>query len=249
MVPEIRSLLFPIYGKKLQDHASVTDANERPPVEGMGACRLFFMNHDWPEARDDNMSAYNATEARMVVNFFDYLVLNGHPSSKITILTFYHGQRKRIWGGLVHHQRLRGCTFRVVTVDSYQGEENDIVILSLVRNNFEGTMGFVANVNRVCVALSRAKRGFYMFGNSAMLADNNGLWRKIIMRLWGRPPRNGGPPTQRRIGNRLPIVCSNHGKEIYMETPEDWEELYGGCDEKCEAVLPCGHPCRLTCHP
>ena len=34
-----------------------------------------------------------------------------------------------------------------------------------------------------------------------------------------------------------------------MTDPEGWKDLKGGCRRKCEGVLPCGHPCRLTCHP
>ena len=54
---------------------------------------------------------------------------------------------------------------RVTAVDNYQGEENDVIILSLVRSNQEGSVGFLGTDNRVCVALSRARNGFYAFGN------------------------------------------------------------------------------------
>lgn len=53
----------------------------------------------------------------------------------------------------------------VKTVDDYQGEENDYVILSLVRSNQEGKIGFVADENRICVAISRARLGLFIFGN------------------------------------------------------------------------------------
>lgn len=48
---------------------------------------------------------------------------------------------------------------RVATVDAFQGEESPIVILSLVRSNPEGNLGFLSWPNRVCVALSRARDG------------------------------------------------------------------------------------------
>ena len=48
---------------------------------------------------------------------------------------------------------------RLTTVDNFQGEENDIILLSLVRSNKEGKIGFLKTENRVCVALSRAKVG------------------------------------------------------------------------------------------
>ena len=46
---------------------------------------------------------------------------------------------------------------RVTVVDNFQGEENDIILLSLVRSNEDGNIGFLKIENRVCVALSRAK--------------------------------------------------------------------------------------------
>lgn len=46
---------------------------------------------------------------------------------------------------------------RVTVVDNFQGEENDIILLSLVRSNDENKIGFLRTDNRICVALSRAK--------------------------------------------------------------------------------------------
>ena len=48
---------------------------------------------------------------------------------------------------------------RVTTVDNFQGEENTIIILSLVRSNAAGDIGFLKLENRACVALSRARDG------------------------------------------------------------------------------------------
>ena len=57
---------------------------------------------------------------------------------------------------------LRGV--KITVVDNFQGEENDIILLSLVRSNREARIGFLKIENRVCVALSRAKMGFYIIG-------------------------------------------------------------------------------------
>ena len=46
---------------------------------------------------------------------------------------------------------------RVSTVDNFQGEENEIILLSLVRSNTDNKIGFLKMNNRICVALSRAK--------------------------------------------------------------------------------------------
>jgi helicase required for RNAi-mediated heterochromatin assembly 1 len=181
MIPEIRRLLEPIYGNVLKDHANVTNVANRPPVEGMGGTNTFFFTHEWPESRDANMSCMNEKEADMVVGLFDYLVMNGVEPDKITVLTFYNGQRKAIIRRLRNHRNFR-CqpTLNVVTVDSYQGEENDIVLLSLVRSNKKHSIGFLEVDNRVCVALSRAKRGFYLFGNAELLACQSGKYSRCF---------------------------------------------------------------------
>jgi len=67
----------------------------------------------------------------------------------------------------------------VTVVDNFQGEENDVILLSLVRSNPEGRIGFLAAENRVCVALSRAKQGFFIVGNMDLLSAENTTWKAI----------------------------------------------------------------------
>jgi helicase required for RNAi-mediated heterochromatin assembly 1 len=254
MIPEIRRLLYPIYRDTIKDHKSVTDIDNRPHVEGMGGCNSFFFTHSWPEQRDHNMSAFNNGEADMIVGLVNHLVLNEVDSRKITILTFYNGQRNVLNKRLAFHQNLRGRSFKVATVDSYQGEENDIVILSLVRSNKNRNIGFLSVDNRVCVALSRAKRGFYIFGNAEMLAIESRTWESVVRILWGHDKdlkdkkiTLAGPTC--RIGYHFPLQCAVHGNKVWIETPDDWELINGGCDQPCRCILPCGHTCMLKCHP
>lgn len=51
-----------------------------------------------------------------------------------------------------------------LTKRRFQGDENDHIVLSLVRYNKDNTLGFSAVPNRICVALSRARCGFYIIG-------------------------------------------------------------------------------------
>lgn len=62
---------------------------------------------------------------------------------------------------------------KVDTVDSYQGKENEIIILSLVRYDFKLSEGFLSSANRANVALSRAKERIYIVGASAMWNRSN----------------------------------------------------------------------------
>ncbi|KAF4542629.1 Dead box helicase [Lasiodiplodia theobromae] len=216
MIPQIRRLIRPIYGDLIKDHPSVKEPGVRPPVPGMGEVSTFFFTHEWPESVDSQMSSCNDMEAEMIVKFYIYLFMNGVPYSNITVLTFYNGQRKLILKKLRRHQDLQGTgrDFRVVTVDSYQGEENEVVLLSLVRNNIDGRIGFLNNVNRVCVALSRAKRGFYMFGNGQILATESKIWSEVITILAGKKTLKDEPM---RIGYYLPLTCAKHGLCVHVD--------------------------------
>jgi helicase required for RNAi-mediated heterochromatin assembly 1 len=250
MIPEIRRLLYPIYGDTLKDHQNVKDVSNRPPVEGMGGINSFFFCHEWLETRDNNMSACNDKEADMIVKFFDYLVLNGVDSAKITVLTFYNGQRKIILRKLKEHPNLRGYVgMKVVTVDSYQGEENDIVLLSLVRSNKHHAIGFLSSENRACVALSRAKRGFYMFGNAELLACESGIWAAVVEIMFRNKKSKVTTGQERRVGYHFPLECLNHKRKIWCEEPDDFDLIHGGCDRKCGGILPCKHHCPYMCHP
>lgn len=235
MIPEIRRALKPIY-EDLTDHESVLN---RPSVPGMGGINTFFFSHEWPESSDHQMSKINPEEATMITNFFYYLVQNGTAVANITILTFYNGQRKLITKTLRNHPGLQGFRFNIATVDSFQGEENDVVILSLARNNSERKIGFLEVENRVCVALSRAQRGFYIFGNAPMLSQASPLWWEVVQAM-GRDPS--------RVGFTLTLTCQNHGEEVYITEPNQFSTLSGGCEQICEFKLSCGHPCTLKCH-
>jgi superfamily I DNA and/or RNA helicase len=67
-----------------------------------------------------------------------------------------------------------------VHVDNFQGEENDIILLSLVRSNPLNRIGYLSEANRICVALSRAKKGLYVIGNFEQLKTKSKLWEKIV---------------------------------------------------------------------
>lgn len=67
----------------------------------------------------------------------------------------------------------------IICVDKYQGEENEIILLSLVRSNPENNIGFLKVENRVCVALTRARRALYMIGNIENLSKSSCTWKSI----------------------------------------------------------------------
>ena len=249
MIPEVRRLLHPIYGNTITDHPVVLDLLVHPPVPGMGGVNSFFFTHEYEETKDSSLSTANPQEANMVVGFFEYLVNNGVDPENITVLTFYNGQRKLIHKKLRTRPGISGLKLNVVTVDSYQGEENDIVLLSLVRSNTKGSIGFVGIENRICVALSRSKLGCYLFGNLDLLVEANSTWEEVAKIMEGKAREKPSAGPKCRVGEAFPIVCQKHGKQTLVKDPSDWDVLNGGCDQPCEDTLPCGHTCDLRCHP
>lgn len=91
----------------------------------------------------------------------------------------------------------------MTTVDNFQGEENKIILLSLVRNNGEGNIGFLREENRVCVALSRAREGLYIMGNMDDLVVKNIIWPKIKSVL----------EEEDAIGDVLQLRCQIHPEQ------------------------------------
>ena len=108
--------------------------HKKLPVPGM-AVNSYFFSHHGTESADDSMSKCNEPEADMIFEFFRYLTQNDVEPEKITILTFYNGQRKLLERKIRKSSEFAGKRIIIVTVDSYQGEENDVILLSLVRNN------------------------------------------------------------------------------------------------------------------
>jgi ATP-dependent RNA/DNA helicase IGHMBP2 len=60
----------------------------------------------------------------------------------------------------------------VDTVDAFQGREADAVLVSCVRSNPDGQIGFLADLRRMNVALSRARRHLFVVGDSATLGHH-----------------------------------------------------------------------------
>ncbi|KXJ90528.1 P-loop containing nucleoside triphosphate hydrolase protein, partial [Microdochium bolleyi] len=245
MISPLRELLNPYY-PDLIDHPVV--ATRPQTITGL-PLNSFFFHHVWSETTDENFSKFNETEADMVISFVKYLLMNGIKPEKITILTFYRGQCKKLLSE-ARRQLLRWSfpDRSIRTVDSYQGEENDIVILSLVRSNGASgphKTGFAGEKNRGVVAISRAKQGFFVFGNAVNFVSANVVSRD----MWLPVARTFQKQGKMLDGDSLPLVCQNHGNRSEVKTPLDWSTHEGGCQEDCHGQLDCGHRCERKCHP
>lgn len=112
----------------------------------------------------------NLGEAEYVVAVYQFMRLIGYPAEKISILTTYNGQKDLIRD--IISQRCRNPMFgepsRVTTVDKYQGQQNDFILLSLVRTE---SVGHLRDIRRLVVAASRARLGLYVFGRKNLFQN------------------------------------------------------------------------------
>ena len=176
----IREQTYPM----LQDHKSV---HEYPNVKGVTSNLLFINHHHPEDGANDSdaTTKSNIHEASFCVEVVRHLLLQGYMHHQITILTPYVGQILKILRELrklgnvsayiseldqmdllqeeeeIDESDINACeeskSIRCASIDNFQGEESDIVVVSLVRSNKRGAIGFMKEEQRVNVLLSRAK--------------------------------------------------------------------------------------------
>ncbi|KAL0731257.1 hypothetical protein Bca4012_027351 [Brassica carinata] len=71
-------------------------------------------------------------------------------------------------------------TVSVRSVDGFQGGEEDIIIVSTVRSNGKGAIGFLSNQQRTNVALTRARYCLWILGNESTLTNNRSVWSQLV---------------------------------------------------------------------
>ncbi len=113
--------------------------------------------------KKDSFSIYNEREAEMVVQTLKNLLSKGLKKENIGIITPYDDQAELI---------TRKCGMEAYTVDGYQGQEREVMILSLVRSNKKGEIGFLNDMRRLNVSLTRAKRKLVVIGDRETLSCN-----------------------------------------------------------------------------
>ncbi|KAK9950672.1 hypothetical protein M0R45_006149 [Rubus argutus] len=74
-----------------------------------------------------------------------------------------------------------GFSVSVRSVDGFQGGEEDLIIISTVRCNGNGSVGFLSNRQRANVALTRARYCLWILGNASTLINSDSIWKKLVL--------------------------------------------------------------------
>eukprot|EP00397_Hematodinium_sp_SG-2012_P003433 GEMP01003441.1.p1 GENE.GEMP01003441.1~~GEMP01003441.1.p1 ORF type:complete len:1407 (+),score=338.32 GEMP01003441.1:43-4263(+) len=176
----------------------------------------------------------NLGEAEMVVAMFMYMRIMGYPAEKITILSTYNGQKDLIKDVL--RQRcgwnpLFGEPLKVTTVDKYQGQQNDYVLVSLVRT---ANVGHIRDMRRLVVTLSRAKLGLYVCGRWSLFIQCSDL--QTVMNIFRQRPQKlalhaaeESYPTDRMLDESVAVQIS--------DVQELWDVVQRKMEKRFQAAV------------
>lgn len=176
-----RLMAFPsaqTYAGALRAHPSVAErtlADVLPEggAEGLDLPELLFLDTAGKgfeeEVEESTQSLYNPGEAGLVLARVKELLQAGLTPRELAVITPYRAQAHALREQVAATLGERAAEVEVDTVDAFQGREKDAVLVSLVRCNPDGALGFLTDLRRLNVALTRPRRHLFLVGDSATL--------------------------------------------------------------------------------
>ncbi|NPA14219.1 MAG: IGHMBP2 family helicase [Aquificae bacterium] len=168
------------YNGELISHDSVKDIklsdiakqkSDNPALDDTPIVFIDTKGKFMEKTRRGSFSKYNPEEAKFVKNLVEELKKMGIPSEDIGVITPYKD----------HEDYLKQLIpdVEVKTVDGFQGREKEVIIISLVRSNPQEEIGFLEDLRRLNVALTRAKRKLILVGDAKTLSSNE-VYKRLI---------------------------------------------------------------------
>ncbi|XAR48022.1 hypothetical protein NMG60_11030712 [Bertholletia excelsa] len=78
------------------------------------------------------------------------------------------------------YEDIVGFSVKVKSIDGFQGGEEDIIVISTVRSNVGGSIGFLSSPQRMNVALTRARHSLWILGDAKTLATSDPTWQMLV---------------------------------------------------------------------
>ncbi len=126
------------------------------------------------QADKTGQSKYNSEEFYLIREHLYQLAdaYLGKEMPTIALISPYREQVNFMLTTIREEALLSTLPIRVDTIDGFQGQENEIVIISLVRSNGKGEIGFLSDYRRMNVAMTRAKKQLIVVGDSATIGQD-----------------------------------------------------------------------------
>ncbi|HUQ05196.1 MAG TPA: AAA domain-containing protein [Kofleriaceae bacterium] len=157
---------------------TLADLGARPdPERGLAVWFVDTAGKDWSDRKggtdeDDEVadpSTWNPEQAERVAKEVRRVLARGVPAADVAVIAAYDAQVRRL-RALLAPERALGLEIR--SVDGFQGREKEAVIVDTVRSNADGDIGFLADIRRMNVAITRARRWLLVVGDSATLGGH-----------------------------------------------------------------------------
>ena len=165
------------YNDALKAHQSVADQllfADDAPINFIDTAGCSF------EEKLAGTSTTNPDEATFLIRHLTHLVekllaaTNPAPFPSVAIVSPYK-QQVQVLNALINESdslTLHRSQIAVNTIDSFQGQERDVVYISLTRSNSDGVIGFLSDTRRMNVAMTRARKKLVVIGDSATLSKS-----------------------------------------------------------------------------
>lgn len=131
---------------------------------------VVFLDTSEMEASERSLSGSNSydnpVEAEIVLDIADKAIKWGMQEEDIAVITPYKDQVDLLY------QHCKFENLEINTVDGFQGREKEMIVFSSVRSNNKGNIGFLRDLRRLNVALTRAKRKLVFIGDKSTISEN-----------------------------------------------------------------------------
>jgi hypothetical protein len=163
------------YDGKIVNHAACVDTDVEIPWITKDK-RVVFIHVDRGEEMVGT-STRNLGECIGIVNLVSRMMAEGIPADRMGIIVPYLAQRAALQTLMREHiPRSFMDALLINTVEGFQGNERDYILISLVRSNSGGHIGFIDDDQRMNVMLTRAKKGVFVFGDRKTFELSRSRW-------------------------------------------------------------------------
>ncbi|XP_056167639.1 ATP-dependent helicase NAM7 [Syzygium oleosum] len=136
------------------------------------------------EDGDNGRSLRNYVEVRVVSKILKILYKACKSSGEdlsVGVISPYGAQVAAIQHDIGNnYENIEGFTVKVRTVDGFQRGEEDVIIVSTVRSNPRGSIGFVSDPKRTNVTITRARYSLWILGNERTLMRSKSAWEALV---------------------------------------------------------------------
>ena len=198
----------------------------------------FFYNITGKEEKENN-SYINKNQIFGVFKSVNKLMESNIELRNIGVITFYSAQKQRLYEMFYTKEKYQ--ELKIDTVDGFQGMEMDYIIISTVRSNLYGILGFLRSDQRLNVALTRARKGLIIIGNAKCLALRPGSFRDLISfycsneLIMNDPFKNKSIVKKEEIFNEELLEVEEDYNQIIEEQNE--RHFYGGFKVKFKKIV------------